>query len=469
MGRKYKKSKSTSNHIRGKKGSQFRAELRGIDLEKVLIVSIDAAKFYQKVMVCNYFGDVLLEAMFFGVNKKGISSLHEKLQKIKAKVEAKRIFVGIEATGHYYEDIVRELEALKYVVTIINAATTYEERAGALNWSKTDDLDLDAIAQVIIQNKGTENKLPQGKYQELLTLTRARRNEVRKRSRVKVEIRTLMDKIWREFQGHVLVNGNTPTKVELFSDFWGKSSLFFMKHFPHPEDILSMDEEGIRALSVKHNLKLRDSTIRNLLYVARESLCKPKETVRPELLLLKMALQNIEYLNENIKVLEKEIEKVLLETDGRLLLSIPGIGVITAAEFYSEVGDLSNFEHAGQIIKKAGTNPIVIQSGGLQGFHGKISKQGNKNLRFIVYTIGKSLAQHNKDLRSYYNKLRDRGKHQRKAYIALGNKFIRIAFSMLKNRIVYETKDESYEYLKMMKEKLRHTKMKDFYQLISAA
>jgi hypothetical protein len=242
-----------------------------------------------------------------------------------------------------------------------------------------------------------------------------------------------------------------------------------MKHFPHPEDILSMEEGDIRDLSIKHNLKLRDSLIKNLIYIARESLCKPKETVRPELLLLRMALQNIEYLNENIKVLDKEIEKVLLETDGRLLLSIPGIGVITAAEFYSEVGDLSNFEHAGQIIKKAGTNPMVIQSGGLQGFYGRISKQGNKHLRFIVYTIGKCLAQHNNDLSSYYDKLRERGKHQRKAYIALGNKFIRIAFSMLKNRTVYETKDESYEYLKIMKEKLRHTKMKDFYRLITAA
>ena len=73
--------------------------------------------------------------------------------------------------------------------------------------------------------------------------------------------------------------------------------------------------------------------------------------------------------------------------------------MVTAAEFYSELGDISNYDHAGQLIKKAGTNPIIIQSGGTQGFYGKISKQGNKHLRFVVYTIGKSLAQHNQDLR----------------------------------------------------------------------
>ena len=464
-----RKNKAKSNNIRGRKGSQFRSELRGVDLEKVLIIAIDAAKFFQKVMVCNYFGDVLMKPMFFGVNKKGISDLHEKIEKIKIQVKAERVFIGIEATGHYYEDIVRELGTLGYGVTIINAATTHEERASSLNWSKTDDLDLEAIAQVIIQNKGTENKLPIGKHQQLLTLSRARRKEVQKRAKVKVEIRTLMDKVWREFQGHVSVENNQPSKKLLFSDFWGKSSMFFMVNYPHPEDVLSLNDNDIRNLSVEHNLKLRESTIKALLYVARESLCRPKEEVQAELLLLRLALKNMEHLNETVKLLDREIEHVLLQTEGRILLSIEGVGVITAAEYFSEVGDISHFDHAGQIIKKAGTNPIVIQSGGVEGFYGRISKQGNKHLRFIIYTIGKSLAQHNKDLRPYYEHLRDKGKHQRKAYIALGNKFIRITFAMLKNGTIYKSKNESYQYLKMMKEKLRHTSMSEFYKIVTAA
>ncbi|MDK2919927.1 MAG: transposase [Candidatus Petromonas sp.] len=42
-------------HIQGKKGSRFRDQLRGIDLEQVLIVAIDAAKLHQKAMICNFF------------------------------------------------------------------------------------------------------------------------------------------------------------------------------------------------------------------------------------------------------------------------------------------------------------------------------------------------------------------------------------------------------------------------------
>jgi transposase len=196
---------------------------------------------------------------------------------------------------------------------------------------------------------------------------------------------------------------------------------------------------------------------------------RSKEEVSAELLLLRLAIQDLRRLDENVRVIEKEIEQMLLQTDGRLLLTVPGIGVVTAAEFYSELGDISHYAHAGQLIKKAGTNPIIIQSGGVQGFYGRISKQGNKNLRFMVYTVGKCLAQHNRDLHPYYKKLLDRGKHPRKAFIALGNKFIKIAFSMLKHKKPYESKQAEYSYFEEIKKKLVYTKMKDFLTIVLAA
>jgi hypothetical protein len=65
-------------HIQGKKGSHFRDQLRGVNLEHVLIVlivAIEAAKLHQKALICNYFGDVIEKPFFFSVNADGISSL----------------------------------------------------------------------------------------------------------------------------------------------------------------------------------------------------------------------------------------------------------------------------------------------------------------------------------------------------------------------------------------------------------
>jgi transposase len=214
---------------------------------------------------------------------------------------------------------------------------------------------------------------------------------------------------------------------------------------------------------------MTEEHVDTLLFVAEHSIMKDKEEISAELLLLEMAIQNLRRLDQQIQTLEHEMEKTLLQSDGRLLLTVPGIGVVTAAEFYSELGDISNYDHAGQLIKKAGTNPIIIQSGGTQGYYGKISKQGNKHFRFVIYTIGKSLAQHNQDLRPFYDRLKAKGKHARKAYIALGNKFIRIAFSMLKHQKPYESKQSDYRILDQIKKKLVYVKIETYLQHALAA
>ncbi|MCD8502613.1 MAG: transposase [Bacillaceae bacterium] len=150
-----------------------------------------------------------------------------------------------------------------------------------------------------------------------------------------------MDHIWREFQGYANQDGNKRKKVKIFSDFWGKSSLFFMKHYPHPSYILELGEVGLRKLSKEHNLKLRQNTIDKLLYVANQALSRSLQE-----------LKDLERLNENIQSLEKEIETLLLQTYSKLLLTVPGIGVTLDAELYSEIGDISQYENPGQIIKK---------------------------------------------------------------------------------------------------------------------
>lgn len=447
---------NTKYHIQGKKGSLFRDQLRGVDLEKVLIVSIDAAKLHQKALICNYFGDVIEKPFFFSVNADGISFLCSKIEKVIKEHQAQRIFLGVEATGHYYEDIVRELGFKGYVVQIFNAYTTYEERASALNWCKTDDIDLVALAHCIKNNKGTEFKLAEGKQRQILTFTRARRQEIRKRSTIQMEIRVLMDHIWREFQGYAIQEGNKRKKVKVFSDFWGKSSLFFMEHYPHPSYIRELGEVGLRKLSKEHNLKLRKGTIEKLLFVANQALSRSLQELHSELFILKTKLQDLERLNKNIRLFEKEIETLLLQTDGKLLLTVPGIGVVLAAELYSEIGDISQYDNPNQIIKKAGTNPIMKQSGGGQGYFGRISKQGNPQLRYVIYNVGRCLSMHNQDLQPFAFRLKERGKHSRKVFIAVGNKMLKIAFAMFRDHKPFRSSQNNYEILKEINKKLTY-------------
>ncbi|WP_156292121.1 IS110 family RNA-guided transposase, partial [Oceanobacillus salinisoli] len=372
----------------------------------------------------------------------------------KSTLQTDKVFIGIEATGHYYEDIVRILMDQGYSVHIINPASTHEERKQHLTYTKTDDIDLYLIAEALIGNKATNSKLNKGVYKQLQHITRARKSEVEKRSRIKVEIRTYHDQIWREYQGYsTLVDSKLKTK-KIFSDFWGKASVHILTHYPHASQILELGEFGLRQISKEHNLKIRKSTIEKLLYAARESVSKPVEDLSSELFLLKQKLRDYEYHTKNIETYEKEIERIFIETNGILLLTIPGIGLVTAAEIYCEIGDLSYFTNAGQLIKKAGTNPVIKQSGPGKGYAGRISKQGNANLRRVVYNAGRSLSVHNEALNPFAKRLKEKGKKAGKVYIAMGNKLLKIAFAMLTRQEPFKWDNPEYNYKEEVFKKL---------------
>lgn len=443
--------------LNGKQGlrrSQFAKELKGADLERVLIIPIDASKVIQKAMILNYFGDVVHTPFAFMVNQTGMKSLIQKVEEAKQACQAERIFVGIEATGHYYEDIVRILTTEGFSVHIINPASTHEERKQHLTYTKTDDIDLYLIAEALVGNKATNAKISVGEYRQLQNLTRARRSEINKRSRIKTEIRTHHDHIWREYQGYsVLENGKIKT-TKIFSDFWGKSSLYLLTHYPHASQILELGEIGLKRISKEHNLKIRNTTIKKLLFAAKESVSKPLDELSSEHFLLKQKLKDYEWHTQTIQSYEKEIERILVNTNGLLLLTVPGIGLVTAAEIYCEMGDLTHYTSANQLIKKAGTNPVIKQSGKGEGYRGRISKQGNANLRRAVYTAGKSLSVHNEALKPFYTRLKEKGKKSGSIYIAMGNKFLKIAFAMLKNQKPFEWNNSTFNYKEEVFKKL---------------
>jgi len=198
--------------------------------------------------------------------------------------------------------------------------------------------------------------------------------------------------------------------IKILDQFVSKSSLFLMRHYPHPSDILTLGKVGLTEISIKNNLKLRGHVIERLLDYAENSISKPKSMLESELTLLKLKLDEYELIHRQIKELEDVIEKKLLETDGGILLTIPGLGVTTAAELTAEIGNVHDFSHAGQLIKMAGTNPIVRQSGGKKANHYRISKQGRATFRNAVYQVGKNVSVQNPEMKMHYLAMKDKGK-----------------------------------------------------------
>ncbi|WP_338448430.1 IS110 family transposase [Niallia oryzisoli] len=430
-----------------------------------MLVAINAARFTQKALICTFYGDILVKPFEFDASMTGFEYLKKIIQTEKERYKLKEVVVGIETTGHYYEDLVRRCHLDGYHVRTLNAATTAQERQALLNWSKTDNLDLMAIVQSMIHGRGTSNELASGNVLTLQKLTRARRELVNERTATQNLICMHMDHIFREFQGKSIWLNGKRTHVKPFSILTGKAPLYLMRFYPHPSDILTLGEKGLRDLSIRENLKLRDKTIQILIEFAQHSISQSKELLEGDIYLLSQKLDRFVLLNNQINALERKIEDLFVEMEGAVILSVSGIGVVTGAELYAEMGDISDFEHAGQLIKLAGTNPIVKQSGGKKPSYHCISKQGRRTFRNITYQVGKSLAVNNPEMKQKYLALKERGKHYRQAYVALGNRMIRLAFSMIRKKTLYRTDQENYVLLNELSKKLRSANLKKFYEL----
>ena len=447
---------STFNHIKGSKGSHWNRLMRGENANQICIVAIDAAKFMHSAMISNIYGDILTKPFDFNASRSGFEELTEAIEQAKEAYDFKEIVVGIETTGHYYEDLVRMCTDKHYIVRIINAATTAKERETELNHTKTDIIDLMAITQSILHGRGQTSREAIPLLKQLQTFTRAHRTLIDASSRLINHIRLYMDHIFREYQGVLMEVDGKSKKVELFSEIVSKASLYLMRHYPHPSDILTLGEEGLRQVSMEQNLKIRDVNIQRLIDFASQSISKTKESLRPELLLLELKLDEYELVSKQIDRLKGEMEQVLLQTDGGILLSIPGVGVTTAAELTAEMGDLSMFTRPEQLIKMAGTNPIIKQSGGKQAFTYHISKQGRAPFRAALYRAGRSMMLQNPAMKEKYKEMKERGKKVKQMYIALGNRLLRLAYAMMTKKQLYQSTQEGYCLQSVIAGKLRN-------------
>ncbi len=77
-------------------------------------------------MICNIYGDILVKPFEFYASMTGFDAFKRIIEIEKEKHGKEKVIVGIETTGHYYEDLVRRCHTAGYHVRIINAATTAE-------------------------------------------------------------------------------------------------------------------------------------------------------------------------------------------------------------------------------------------------------------------------------------------------------------------------------------------------------
>lgn len=114
-----------------------------------------------------------------------------------------------------------------------------------------------------------------------------------------------------------------------------------------------------------------------------------------------------------------------------------GIGEKTAMNFLIEIGgDVRQFENHKKVIAMAGLDPAIYQSGKIDR-KGKISKRGNRHLRRVIWLMTTKVIQFNERFTQYFVKRRREGLPYKMAVLATAHKLIRVIFSMLSKKMLF--------------------------------
>jgi transposase len=153
-----------------------------------------------------------------------------------------------------------------------------------------------------------------------------------------------------------------------------------------------------------------------------------------------MHIRAIDGLGSLITELDTEMaELAKTNTTVQRLMTIPGVGIVTATVMYAEIGDFSNFKKPESLAAFAGLVPRERSSGGKQKLGG-LTRTGSKYLRYVMFETAMRIRDTDKTsaLYAFYNRIKGgKTSNAMKARAALARKLLTIAWYMMKHEQAY--------------------------------
>jgi transposase len=396
---------------------------------KTLIVGVDIAKAVQWARFVDYRGLKIGKALRFQNDKIGFENI---LASIKANCNLRGmndVIVGLEPTGHYWKALANYLMMHGIMVVMVNPYHT--KRAKELDDNsptKNDKKDALTIAKLVRDGRYYETYMPQDVYAELRVLSTARISLMKRRNALQNTITAVLDEYFPEIET-VFKN---PLK--------GKASLQILKSCPFPALILKMSvDEIVDELKKAVKKTVGRKKAQQLLDAAKNSI-GVSYGIASSKLKVRLMIEELELLTDQLARLEVEMKKSLTTTGFvEIILSVPGIGVVSAASFLGEIGDPLRFENPRQISRMAGYN-LVEDSSGKNKSGTMISKRGRKNLRSVLYQMALSMVAGNEEMKELYAYLKTRPNNplkKKQALIVIAKKAISVIYNLVKKKTGY--------------------------------
>ena len=383
-------------------------------------IGIDISKYKHDCFIMNETGQIIRDSFSFDNSQEGFKTLLEVLKSLDC---SQKIMIGLEATGHYGNNLKLFLNDNGFSFMEFNPLLVKRFASShTLRRTKTDKCDASLIASVVSDPTIEYKPYRFSSYhiQELKSLSRERESMIRQRSLQLVHITNILDKIFPEYKA-------------FFNNRLQGTALFILEKFKSPSRIANLNNHDIELIH-NHSRKIPSSKLIKLKELAKKSI--GNET-KYSISLLKSILNIYKSLDAEVSNLESQINEIMNQYKSPVA-SIPGISKISAGALIGEFEDITRFDNPNQLIAFCGIEPSKNQSGTMD-FKGCMVKHGSGHLRYVLFNVAMTVIVHNPIFYEYYRKKRSEGKCHRVALSHVVKKLIRIIFKLEKDNLMFDS------------------------------
>ncbi len=412
---------------------------------KTLFVGIDVSSKINVLCALDFQGNKLLNLEALN-NQPGAESILNSIIKCLDSNSLKYVVIALESTSFYSTHIANFLSsnelllAYQPLVYCLNPKTVANYRKSFVDMDKTDPLDAYIIADFARCGRISSKPWRGAQFLALQRLTRHRLHLIENITREKAY---MVSNIYLKFSElAVLDKEDRP-----FSNTYGVTASAILTEYLSLDDITySSVEDLVEFIRKKGKNRFSDpeNTAKILKKAARDSYRLDKILYEPLNVAIASSFNLVKALEGEIKTVDKAIEKTIKginPNEYQSLISIPGIGSVLASGILSEIGTITSFDSNDALAKYAGLTWRVTQSGNYSSDTTRMTKTGNKYLRYYLIEAANSVKNHIPEYKEYYyKKYGEVTTHQHKRALALtSRKFVRLVFGLLTKNQIYSS------------------------------
>jgi len=383
-------------------------------------LGIDVSKGYADFIMLNEQKQPVIDSFQLDDTYVGHRTLYDILKDFLKNHTGATVYAGVESTGGYENNWFSFLGKLQQqfsvFVTRLNPLGVSHDSRAEMTRVITDKHSARAIAMYLIRHQERICYTQEDLFAPMRKVWNFMNTMTKQRTVLLNQLESLLYSAYPEILAHCK-DGVSDWVLKLLSQY------------PTAQRVANAEVSSIAKIPyISHTKAVM------LQQAARQSVGSDQDAIAE---IIQLTVQQILHLSSIITQNEQQLEKSCSDDDVRILQSFKGIGPYSAVGLLLHIGPIERFPSVKKLAAFFGLHPTFKESGdGIRAI--RMSKQGNAEVRYILYNVARSAVVHNPVIRKAYEHHIAKGMPYSAAMGACMHKILRIVYGMLKNKTEFD-------------------------------